>query len=481
VTRLLVGPFNRVEGDIEIRLEVKGGVVAAAWAGTPLYRGFEQILVGRQPLDALVVAPRICGICSVSQSMAAAAALADLMGLEPPPNGRLAANLVHAAENLADHLTHFYLFFMPDFAAPAYADRTWHEAAARRFAAVSGAAAGRFLAARNRLMHVAGILAGKWPHSLALQPGGTTRPINTGERLRLLAILAETRTFLEAALFGAPLERIVALDGPEALAAYAGEAAPESADFRFFLRLAGELGLDRLGRGEARFLSYGAYRLGGDRHLFAAGLWEESAVRPFDPAAVAEDLTSAWLEGSTAHPADGVTVPADEKPAAYSWAKAPRLGGRPAEVGALARQVIVGQPLLRRLAAAGGSVFARVVARLVECAGLLPAMEAWAAALVPREPFCLAAPVPSVARGAGLVEAARGGLGHWLAVRDGRLAAYQIVSPTTWNFSPRDRAGTPGPVEAALVGAPVRPGEDTPIAVQHVVRSFDPCMVCTAH
>ena len=32
-----------------------------------------------------------------------------------------------------------------------------------------------------------------------------------------------------------------------------------------------------------------------------------------------------------------------------------------------------------------------------------------------------------------------------------------------------------------LVGTPVRDGETQPVAVQHVVRSFDPCMVCTVH
>ena len=37
------------------------------------------------------------------------------------------------------------------------------------------------------------------------------------------------------------------------------------------------------------------------------------------------------------------------------------------------------------------------------------------------------------------------------------------------------------PLEAALVGAPVQPGEVAPVAVQHIVRSFDPCMVCTVH
>ena len=89
MTRIVVGPFNRVEGDLEVTLEVQDGVVAEAWAGSPLYRGFEQILRGKHPMDALMFAPRICGICSVSQSMAAASALADAMGLAPAPNGRI--------------------------------------------------------------------------------------------------------------------------------------------------------------------------------------------------------------------------------------------------------------------------------------------------------------------------------------------------------------------------------------------------------
>ncbi|MEO8599907.1 MAG: nickel-dependent hydrogenase large subunit, partial [bacterium] len=71
--------------------------------------------------------------------------------------------------------------------------------------------------------------------------------------------------------------------------------------------------------------------------------------------------------------------------------------------------------------------------------------------------------------------------GHWVAIRHGKIANYQIIAPTSWNFSPRDAQGVPGALEAALVGAPVLPGEDTPVAVQHIVRSFDPCMVCTVH
>ena len=72
-------------------------------------------------------------------------------------------------------------------------------------------------------------------------------------------------------------------------------------------------------------------------------------------------------------------------------------------------------------------------------------------------------------------------LGHWLTIEHRRVHSYQIASPTTWNFSPRDAADTPGALEQALVGTPVAAGETVPLAVQHVVRSFDPCMVCTVH
>ncbi|MCP4236900.1 MAG: nickel-dependent hydrogenase large subunit, partial [Aestuariibacter sp.] len=64
---------------------------------------------------------------------------------------------------------------------------------------------------------------------------------------------------------------------------------------------------------------------------------------------------------------------------------------------------------------------------------------------------------------------------------NGRILNYQIIAPTTWNFSPRDEKGTPGPLEQALVNAPVLKDEKDPVSVQHVVRSFDPCMVCTVH
>ncbi|MDC7787007.1 nickel-dependent hydrogenase large subunit [Rhodoplanes sp. TEM] len=483
MTRLVVGPFNRVEGDLELTLDVADGAVAAARVSAPLFRGFERILVGRPPEDALAIVPRICGICSVSQSMAAAAALRAAMGVTPPPNGGLAADLAHAAENIADHLSHFYLFFMPDFCRAEYAGRPWFEAITARFKAVEGSAAGDLLPARARLLHVVGILAGKWPHALAFRPGGTTRAVDLGETMRLVATVAQLRRFLERTLFAAPLDAVAALADPAALNAFAEASSSRGGDFAAFLRIAGDLDLQSLGRGTTALMSYGAYR-GGGEPLFRAGVFDPATgeVRPVAGADIREDTSSAWLAGGPAHPAEADTHPAPDKPGAYGWSKAPRLAGEPVEVGALARQVVDGLPLARALIDGGGSnVLARVVARLVEVARVALAMERWVGALDPGQPFSTAAPPVSDAAADGLVEAARGSLGHWITIQDGEIARYQIISPTTWNFSPRDSAGVPGPLEQALVGTAVGERGAGAAAIQHVVRSFDPCMVCTAH
>jgi hydrogenase large subunit len=301
--------------------------------------------------------------------------------------------------------------------------------------------------------------------------------VQAAETLRLVVLLREFRAWLEAGLFGDRLEAVAALESLPALLAWSRGTGPAASDFGSFLRIAEDLELWQHGRATDVFMSYGAYPQAEGR-VFPAGLWDGQPAA-LDPAGIREDASHAWLadERESRHPADGQTLPLAEKPGAYSWCKAPRMDGRVVEVGALARQVVAGHPLARDLVARhGGNVFARVVLRLVEIARLLPEMEQWLRSLDPGGPYCLQGTMPDEAQGVGLVEAARGSLGHWLSVRQGRLTNYQIIAPTTWNFSPRDRQGKPGALEQALRGLPA----EDPV-IHHVVRSFDPCMVCTVH
>ncbi|SFJ08888.1 nickel-dependent hydrogenase large subunit [Celeribacter neptunius] len=473
-TTLLVGPFNRVEGDLEIRLEVAEGRVTAAYANSPMFRGFESMLRGKGPMDALTLTPRICGICSISQSMAAALALADLAGAEMIPNGSRVAQLLHMVENVSDHLMHFNLFFMPDFARPIYADRPWHGRTVERFTAVHGSALKRATEARAQLLHIVGLLGGKWPHTLAIQPGGVTRAPTARDKVRIGADLAAFRAYLEEVVIGAPLEVLLELTQIEQLNGW------QTGDFGLFLEISDNLMLQTSGVGEHRYLSFGAYPTPEGRR-FVPGILRDGTAGELEPAGIIEDLSHSWMLGPDAHPLHGQTLPdEDMREDAYSWCKAPRLRGESFETGALARQAIDGHPLALALSKEG-SVRARVAGRLLELARTQVEMERLLAEIDPREPFMRHVKLPQDGEGVGLVEAARGALGHWFRVERGEITSYQIIAPTTWNFSPRDRSNIPGPVEAALVGAPVQPGEDTPIAVQHIVRSFDPCMVCTVH
>lgn len=493
MSRLILGPFNRVEGDLEVELEVADGRVTEARVKAPMYRGFEVMLVGRDPIDALTIAPRICGICSVSQSVAAAKALADASGVVMPPNGLHATNLMLACENLADHLTHFYVFFMPDFTRQVYAHRRWFGEARRRFAALVGGAGGGMhnrsaLAARARWLELIGALGGKWPHTGALLPGGTSRAIESTERVRLLSRLREMRAFLEQTLYGAPLEEVAALASVADLRSWQARAA--GSDLALFLDIAADLDLAALGPGPGRYLSYGAYAQVDGSHALGRGVWDAHLQQTLvlDPSRISEDTRHSWLAegdaGQPLHPMQGLTQPDIDKPGAYSWNKAPRLAGQVIETGAIARQLVDGQALIRaQVLAHGGTVYTRVLARLLEMARILPLMEQWLLALQAHEPYHQVQALPAQGQGSGLSEAARGALGHWLKIENGRIAHYQIVAPTSWNFSPRDAAGTPGALEAALVGAEIdsSEGRGQSVVVQHIVRSFDPCMVCTVH
>ena len=88
---------------------------------------------------------------------------------------------------------------------------------------------------------------------------------------------------------------------------------------------------------------------------------------------------------------------------------------------------------------------------------------------------------PESAQGYGYLDAARGALGHWVQIRDGRIERYQCVVPSTWNCSPRDQVGQMGPYEASLVDNHPLVDPERPIEILRTIHSFDPCMACGVH
>jgi len=470
-------PFTRVEGDLRISVEIEDDRVVEAYTSGTLFRGFENILRGRDPKDAIVIVCRICGQCGGAHSRAAATALADAYGIVPPPNGYLAANVIQATEVILNHLTHFYMSFAADLVGPPYGKEL-----ARRFTPVTGASYVTALRVRKGLLGILGIFAGKWPNTLALQPGGTTRTVTSHEIVRALGILSDFRDFVENHILRCTLERWFEITGGDELDRWLGEADHATGDLGLFLRTALDHGLHKIGRGPGTFLSSGGWSLGDGKTWLKPGLFN-GKTSMFDAAEISEHVRYSWFEPYEGgkHPLDGETQTSSGRPDAYSWCKAPRYAGRPAEVGSLARMVNDCDPLASDLLGAGGpSVYLRVLMRFHEMFRLMEETRVWLDTIEPDEPFYVRDTPKDNAEGVGLAEAARGCLGHWVRIENGTIRNYQIVPPTSWNLSPRDSDDNPGPVEFALVGTPVQQGAEQ-VNIAHVVRSFDPCLFCCVH
>ena len=231
---------------------------------------------------------------------------------------------------------------------------------------------------------------------------------------------------------------------------------------------------------------------------------------PYFQENVSECIARAWYDGDwTRHPYEEETVPKYtdfQDDGKYSWVKAPRFDGHPMQVGPLAQMLVgyasgdaaikteVDSALAQASAIAKvkltpavlHSTLGRHLARALRAkllAGL--ALKHWdlLAANIGKGDFTTynKPEFPKgEQRGFGFHEAPRGTLSHWVVIKDGRIANYQAVVPSTWNAGPRDAKGQPGPYEASLLGNPVADAEH-PLEVVRTVHSFDPCLACAVH
>ena len=244
-----------------------------------------------------------------------------------------------------------------------------------------------------------------------------------------------------------------------------------------------------------------------------------SKVVPLDQKKITEHVEHSWYqdaggEGKGLHPWEGSTEPnytgpkppyqyldTDKK---YSWVKAPRYEERPMEVGPLSRVLVAyvsGHKetkaavdlVLGKLGVGPEALFStlgRTGARGVDCLVIARQAPKWLDELIGNiakgdlrihsnekwDPSTW----PAEAHGYGWHEAPRGGLGHWIKIKDQKILNYQAVVPSTWNASPRDAKGQAGPYEAALLGTPVADPEK-PLEILRTIHSFDPCLACAVH
>ena len=504
MTKLVIDPVTRIEGHLKIETTVEDGVVKDARSVGNMFRGIELILKGRDPRDAQVITQRICGVCPQSHGMAAALCLDSAFGIadKVPDNARIIRNLIQGAHVAQDHVLHFY-----HLAALDYVDITdvakyngkdqglnsvkdfivrgelgpfvpRYEGDYRLPAEVNQIAAQHYLQALEirRMGHeIVSIFGGKIPHGVGIIPGGVTETPTVDKITSFLWKLRKLQQFINDVYI------------PDVLAV--------AGAYRDYFEI---------GAGCKNLLSYGAYdqaayasNLKNRKALFAPGTTSSDLVAgEVDVSRIGEGVAHSWYEdgGSAKHPSQGETRPAHGKDGAYSWVKAPRYDGKVYEVGPLARVAVnyaVGDPaivktvddLLGQLNAPKSALFSvmgRHLARAVSAKYIADNVEKWLLELKPGEPTYCEYEIPDEAEGFGLVEASRGALGHWIRIEDKKIANYQAVVPTTWNASPRDDVGNPGPIEQAIIGTKIK-DKDNPFELVRIVRSFDPCLACAIH
>lgn len=476
--RVAVDPLTRIEGHLSIDATVADGVVVEARSCASLYRGFEQILTGRDPLDAVQITQRFCGVCPTAHALASSQCLENAFGIMPPDNGRIIRNLIQGANYIQSHILHFYHLASLDFVRgpefPPFIPR--YEADYRLPKSTSDAIIDHYVQAlqiRLKAHEMSAVFSGKMPHCASIVPGGVTVTPTVDKVTTFLWRLKELRDFITNT--------------------YVPDVMTIAEVYRDYAEI---------GRGPRAYLSYGAFDLDNEpdvkkrKRFFSLARCVNGRSEAVDPEKITEDISRSWYSsGSHLPPYRGESVQDRSKQDAYSWIKAPRYDNGAYEVGPLARAAVArtvgtNAPQLSAIDDALktlrlepdnlASVMGRHLCRAIETMVLANAMADWVLQIKLDQPVATAFVVPEQGRGFGLWDASRGALGHWISINRKHIERYQAVVPTTWNASPADDSGQAGAIEQALLGAPVKDPEN-PFSVARIVRSFDPCIACAVH
>ena len=392
MARVVVDPITRIEGHLRIEAEVDGGKITNAYSSCTMWRGVEQILIGRDPRDAWAFAQRICGVCTTVHAYASIRAVEDALDIEIPSLAQAFRNLMIATQNVHDHTMHFYHLHALDWvnvpsalsADPKktselaqsisswrnvsggyfkdlqaklkkfvsggqlgpFANAYWDHPAYKLPAEVNLLGVAHYLEALDWQRHVIRILTflgGKDPHPNFLV-GGVPFSVNLSSPTVVNAtMLAEIKAHIDE------IQEFVQKVYIPDLLAVAGF-------YKEWFSIGGGVG---------NFLSYGEFPEGKTKDasrfflprgaIVGRNLAEVLEVDPEDPEQVQESIGHSWYtnakgEEALLHPYDGETnarytgpkppyehLEVEQK---YSWLKSPRWRGKPMEVGPLSRMLI---------------------------------------------------------------------------------------------------------------------------------------------
>ena len=442
--------MTRIHSPMLVEAWLDDGEIKDAFISDTLYRGFEQILLGRSAMDMPYYTQRICGICSSAHAITASLAVEQALGMQVPPNGLLLRNLILASDFIQNHIRHLYLYTLPDyFRGPDIAPFLPHSESDLRLSSKENTTMTEHYFQSFEIARAAhasfAVFGGKAPHGHGIVPGGASMEVDADRVNRYRGYIMEIISFIDNVLL--PDVTLIKERYPQYI---------------------------NLGSGIGNYMSVGGFPTPEGSRLFPQGVILQGKREYFDEKQVTEDVTNAWYKPhGPLHPSEEDTVPDHNQPKGYTWVKSPRYRGQPVEVGPLARAIIAKEEVI------GQGALARTWARSLELRKIAKTTLEWLNRLEPRSKTFDGRTGQSSGVGIGLHEAMRGSLGHWISVKDGRVNHYQIITPSALNFGSRDETGTRSVGESSLLGLKIQ-SEDLK-EVGRVIRSFDPCFSCSVH
>lgn len=451
--KIIINPITRISGFLQIEVMIEKNIVIEARNNGFLFRGFEEMLKGRSPLDAIYFTERICGICSTAHGFVSATCLEDALKIEPDENGSILRQIMHGCEFLQNHIRHFYQFTIPDYAKidvnPA------NDGDSRKYKLpkdVNARINNNYIESLkySRAAHkMLAILGGKAPHNHGIFVGGVTVNIDASKIIELKSILYSIKDFVSNVMF----------EDINSISKYYPE------DFK-------------MGKGYGNFLSYGAFDKSFNEPMtyVKSGTLINNILEDLDITKINEDIRySYYSDSKEVLTLEDKAWKADlNKKDAYSWVKAARYNGLPMEVGPLARLWINGKYTK------GISTLDRTMARVIEANMICDIIEN----LINKVKLIKATQskweISESAKGVGLRDTTRGALAHFITIEGKKIANYNIITPSGWNISPEDSEGNKGVVEKALIGTYVDDVKN-PSEIGRIIRSFDPCVSCATH
>jgi len=450
--KILFSPVTRLSGLLSVELTIENDNIQEADVSCTMFRGFESIMRDRHVTDAVYLTQRICGICSTAHGAIASYLLDTLYDNEIQDNAQYLRNIMLGADFLQNHIRHFYFFGLPDYVImpnyPPFLEQNCNDCrlndADNRTVASHFSNAVKASAQCHQLLTLFG---GKVPHQHSFVHGGVAVAPTADKINQALALMRDIRNFISGCLL--PDTELIAHCYKD-----------------YFT----------IGRTPGRFLSFGLFRFGSKNEQI---LWQDGVLigdHYSKPRLnlIQEDITHAWYERSQSL-ANSNVQPAPYKPAAYSWTKAVLYDGRHYEGGPLARMIFNG------FYSGGTSTMDRIVARSLETELIAELVEKWLTELEPGEPPIKQKNKLVTNQAIAVTDAMRGPLLHSAQIRDEKIEYYDIITPTVWNFSPKDATGRRGPVESALVGTSIPTPELKYVIPGRIIRSFDPCISCATH